>query len=397
MTELERELREAFERRLGAVEIAPGLPARTRARARRGKRVIATLTAGGVAAALVASAVAVAALGSDSPRVPRPATVPTRATYAVVFPGGAFGLGGATVTADSDDGTICFDANVWDATAAYLHRASPEGAERGPAITVATFYEDETEPPFRACAPPDRGAAAEILDDPAEYFLDFHKGDASLAAPLQVPPQTEVPAVADVVCTDEGVEVLTPEVAAQPDGVHLRIDNRTSGGPKEFYVRGDDPSSNQAGNIRPGINTVDHHIGPGPLHVGCFDRLDAPFYDLEGFGTVTVVDPAGLWTPRELVCGSEAKRRNVDTAAAVPADLRYDPPDYDALVREWVDGLLPSDELERPGYPGTLWKAEPRSVVREGERIASLTFITARADTWRILVDACPGTGIAGV
>lgn len=397
MTDVERELREAFERRLGAVDVAPVLPALTQARARRGKRIVATLTAGGVAAALVASAVAVAALRSDAPRVPRPATVPTRASYVAIFPGGAYGLGVATVTADSDDGSICFDGNVWDATAAYLHRSSPEGAERGPVITVATFYEDETEPPFEACAPPDRRTAAGILEDPAAYFLDFHKGDRSLAAPLQAPPQTEVPAVADVVCTDEGVEVLTPEVAAQPDGVHLRIDNRTSGGPKEFYVRGDDASSNQAGNIRPGINTVNHHVGPGPLHVGCFDRLDAPYGDLEDFGTVTVVDPAGLWTPAELVCGAEAKRRNVYTDAAEPAERRYDPPDYDAVARAWVDGLLPGDELERPGYPGTLWKAEPRSVVRDGERIASLTFITTRADKWRILVGACPGSGIEGV
>jgi hypothetical protein len=183
--------------------------------------------------------------------------------------------------------------------------------------------------------------------------------------------------------------VLTPRVQPRRDGIHLRF-YTPSDRWNAFQLVNDD-GDNEGGRFRGYRFENLSTFPPGPLYVGCFESLyDAPLYPREpAYSKLTIVDPFGLWTEPEPDCPVPDKRPMI-----VPGNPSDPEPDYEALMREHASGLEPGDVFERPMYPESEFIFETRTVVRDGRRVASLTF-SPRAGSWVITVWACPGSGIA--
>jgi hypothetical protein len=200
-----------------------------------------------------------------------------------------------------------------------------------------------------------------------------------------------VPNTARVTCEEGKTTVSDPRVRAQPDGVHVLIDNPV--GAATFYMRdANDPGLNQGGDLRRGMVTaVRATFAPGRVLIGCFQRgREAPFNETEvaEFVSLTVLDPQRLWTSYELECGAGREARNIRTGLLPEAT-----PSYESLAYQSVPGLQLGDRLIRPGYPLTEWRGEPRIVVRDSQAIASLGFFQQNG-TWVVSVWECPGSGL---
>jgi hypothetical protein len=206
-----------------------------------------------------------------------------------------------------------------------------------------------------------------------------------------VPPPTlrDVPAVAAVVCNRDGAVARTRLVRPQRDGVHIRIDNRS--GARAFWIWAVDGDENQGGRLPADGRVVKTAFSPGEVLVGCFKRLrDVSYTQRVGdHARVSVVDPEGLWTPSRFVCGRPVIFGRFRAAAA---SEQMDP---ERLIARVLEGLLPTDVLVRPGYPGTQYHSEPRLIVRDGDPIAEADVFQEHG-WWKVEVRACPGSGFSG-
>jgi hypothetical protein len=197
-----------------------------------------------------------------------------------------------------------------------------------------------------------------------------------------------VPSVIRLACEETGAQTSTPRVRAVRDGIHIEVDNRS--GARQFYIRSRASDQNHGGRLRDGKNDIRTTMPPGDVFIGCFERgADVPYADVtQEFARITILDPDGLWIPPELQCTTGEQQR----FAGGPAEGTV-PEDTDAIIREAVPDVLPTDEIVRPGYPETQWHAEFRHVIRNGEAIASVS-VFRQNGRWQALVRACPGSTI---
>ncbi|HXF71030.1 MAG TPA: hypothetical protein VNO79_00270 [Actinomycetota bacterium] len=169
----------------------------------------------------------------------------------------------------------------------------------------------------------------------------------------QGPTATAPPSVLEVVCDGSSTTVVNARVKLLPDGVHLRVDNR-SGGPLSVSVRAggrglfgvrvpagvSEPEPSQGGGWP---------VPPGVASVGCFPRGQDQG-DTSAYAAFEVVDPEGLWVPWDLQC-----RGTAVTAAIDQAEPQGVPGDPVEVAREalapYVGKLGPADTLERAGLP----------------------------------------------
>ncbi len=383
MTDVESRLRRTLSDRLDP--IAPDArraPAAFR-RARRGRVVRGA--AAGLACALVV-AVAAAAWERRDDRVTRPAgNVPQSATYSLSFDDGTEG----TITIDVQKAQACVDLpRGTGAVSAHLHR-DPAGVDP----TVAELYVAEARgwPVCGAMHPDDAEGA---VRDPRRHYVELHPPGPAIVAelePLDLVPQ-DAPAVAEIACSQDGAVALTPQVRPREDGVHLKFYNPTRRW-RAFNLL-HDGRGNEGGRLSMGTDANVSTFPPGPLYVSCLERQnDAVFNSRDDtYARFTIVDPDGLWTEPDLDCDVERERPVVVTDEPLPEDPDR-LPDFEALIREHVPGLEPADELERPGYPGTEFHFEPRTVVRGGRRVAGVMLVQEDG-FWAIDVRACPGSGL---
>ena len=155
-----------------------------------------------------------------------------------------------------------------------------------------------------------------------------------------------------------------------------------------------DEGDNEGGRLSFGSDYNVSGFPPGPLYVSCLERVNDAVFDPgdDAYTRFEIVDPRGLWTEGDLDCDVERKRPVVVTDEPLPEDPDR-VPGFEALIREHVPGVDPAVELERPGYPGTEFHFEPRTVVRGGRRVAGLMLV--REDGyWAIDVRVCPGSGL---
>lgn len=183
-------------------------------------------------------------------------------------------------------------------------------------------------------------------------------------------------------------DASTTTVRARRDGVHIVLENESSG--RTFFVREVGGERNEGGRIEPGErDEIVTTMPPGAVVVGCFqstsEGFSAPRSD-QRFARIRIVDPARLSVAAELECEEVLERFGVNIGKASSVD------DFGALARR-VPGVDQGDDLQRPGYPETGLHFEQRIVVRDGRRIARLTFLERRGKQ-RVSVDACPGSGI---
>lgn len=184
--------------------------------------------------------------------------------------------------------------------------------------------------------------------------------DAIAAVPVRFvatdvePPSVEPVAaeVAEVACDGSTTTVLTPRVAAQPDGVHVRVTN-TSSLDLSLQVEGvggDNAPVGEHESVWP--------LAPSEVRLRCLDpAVDAG--SPGGYVTVQVVDPAGLYVSPELDCSSV-----VAMTPEYPEGWMGYQGDPVEAARVLLTGLLEGDVVERAGYPQS---SEPVvRIVREG-------------------------------
>lgn len=167
----------------------------------------------------------------------------------------------------------------------------------------------------------------------------------TVAAPLS--------SVLEVVCDGTATTVATARVRLLPDGVHLRVANR-SGEPLSVSVRAGGRALFGV-RVPPGVSEPEPSHGggwpvpPGVASVGCFpggqDQGESSAY-----AAFQVEDPDGLWVPWDLECRGAAVTAAIDQAE--PRGESGDPVDVarEALA-PYVGGLGPADTLERAGLP----------------------------------------------
>lgn len=376
MTDVEARLRDAMRTALDPVVAEKGRRHAAIRSARVG-RVVRGISAG-LACVLVAGAAALALEPNAGDDPPRPASPPEEVmTFALDF---RTQTGDGTLTVDVPKGQVCLKVSRNLAGArGQLHYTDP---------TVDLIVEYVTAAWRPVCHPFDQDDAARIVEQPERHYLTIgprlYDARASLE-PLIQPPL--FPDDAEIVCSQDGAIAITPQVLAQDDGVHVRF--YASGGRWTAFNLLADDGKNEGGRLRQGSFVTG--FAPGPLYAGCFEHLDDASMSPRdpAYTTITIVDPQRLWTPDELDCDAPEKRRAIDTGEPL-----VEPERFDELIREHVPGIEPTDDLERPRYPQTEFHFEPRTVVRDGRRIAGLLLVRGDVN-WAIDVQACEGSGIA--
>ena len=195
------------------------------------------------------------------------------------------------------------------------------------------------------------------------------------------PPATQ----ARVECQPEGTVVRTESVLVARDGVHVLVDNASRARLLEIRSATDEP----LGEIPISTDAVTEttfQIPPGPVTVTCASGRDT---DRERTAAVLMIlDPHDRWITPDLVCPDEGLETAEFTVEQIPLEAAS------VTARRAVPGLRGSDEVKKPGYPGSLWQGDMEVVIREGETIGRITRAQDRG-TWHVLVAACPGTGLA--
>jgi hypothetical protein len=179
------------------------------------------------------------------------------------------------------------------------------------------------------------------------------------------------PGVLRVRCDADSIEVLTPVVAAQSDGLHVAAtvsglndpEIRLRSSVEPSYMEHWSGSSGVEGEfvreLAVGEATV--HCESGPAQGDGPEDLTAPF---------TLVDPEGVFVEYRLACPQE-----VDFGPPQTDEWMNDWPPSDSLdldqpeevVRTMVSGILPDDIVERAGYLGGSPDSPFVRVVRDGE------------------------------
>ncbi|HLV57981.1 MAG TPA: hypothetical protein VKY81_03765 [Natronosporangium sp.] len=188
-------------------------------------------------------------------------------------------------------------------------------------------------------------------------------------------PDPDAPAMARIGCADGRTRVLTPTVAAQPDGVHLRVDNSSSD--RTLYLRrgGEIVMVNRA---PAGTSEAVATEPPGSWELACVVPTADP-EERRGWIRLEVTDPLGLWVPADPDC--EQPLRTDINYLVEPEGRPGDPVDLAAedlahTFPEWS----PADTFEPAGYP----QAVPRlvRVVRGGTVIAVAEYLRGSTGGW---------------
>jgi hypothetical protein len=192
-----------------------------------------------------------------------------------------------------------------------------------------------------------------------------------------------------VTCTRNGVDLLSTEVPAQPDGVHIIVDNPGGARIVHAHLKGPTPVSHPDRSLSVGVRPqgLARHIQawpPGPVELSCHGQgID------ERRETVHVTDPQGLWVSDALACEEtvEFERESFLFNA-----------DIEAAMRDNVRGVLPTDEIVRAGYPQDPDPAATALVVRDGDRVAALIliYVGSEGGWYPFIGEICVGSGIMG-
>jgi hypothetical protein len=329
---------------------------------------------------------------ADDP--PRPAAErPEHATFVLDFR-----RGDGTLTVDIAKAQVCLDV---------AGTVVPDGSQLvyeppGTPATVAAALGRRRLPRAPRCEPVDPDHAARVIAEPHHHRVVLSPGysvETSFLEPFDLAPGN-APDVLEIVCSRAGAVALTPQAQPRRDGVRLRIYNQ-GGAWRGFEVSSADGRFGGGGLRRDVVFDKTWTIDPGPHGIRCLRNPRADVYDPEdgAFAQFTIVDPYDLWNDPELECVEGEPRREITTAS--PAGDSRELPDFDGLIRAHVPGVEPGDVLERPRYPESAVKLEPRTLIRDGRKIATLYLGIDKVPggpghVWSILPRVCPGSGIAG-
>jgi hypothetical protein len=174
--------------------------------------------------------------------------------------------------------------------------------------------------------------------------------------------------VARISCDGSNLEVQTPVVGAQPDGVHV-----------EFVNTGDRAIELALGDLETiGVVSAPVHpnetlmevltIEPGTWPVACSSPPESASAGVSALGSLEVVDPEGFFSPWFLDCPPDDQYARDGPMEGVTGDPR--PPVQ--VARGKLTGLEPTDFLEEAGYAEA--SVPVVNVVRDGSIVGYLLF-----------------------
>lgn len=166
----------------------------------------------------------------------------------------------------------------------------------------------------------------------------------------------------------------TPTLTATESGVPLTVWN--GGGPRTLFVAMPSwmPYDDVLLPLEPGSNRLTVAAPTGQMRWACLDPGVSPdSIDPSRMGSIAVEDPNGWFVAPNLGCASPV-RLDADLSAARVAyvDGTLDPnADLGSLVRGYLKGILPTDDIKPALYPADA-HTEAVLVEREGGVIALL-------------------------
>lgn len=174
--------------------------------------------------------------------------------------------------------------------------------------------------------------------------------------------------------TDGSIEVSSPTVQAQTDGVHLLVVNRY-----------DEPVSIGGFDADPGRSTWTIAFAPGAESFSCWPFSQHGSGDEPSGKDVEIVDPDGMYVDGKVECNGQTWSSISDFAEAPDDD---GPPPLD-VARTRIEGLRDTDVLRVQGYPEQ--DGAGVIVIRDGRVIALFSFVRFLDSPWTI----AGGTGCA--
>jgi len=188
------------------------------------------------------------------------------------------------------------------------------------------------------------------------------------------PASSPQPPAAEVVLTCDGTgnSLSAPAIAAQPDGIHVQVDN-TSGAKLSLTVQ------NGGTDAPPGTSHHVFEIPPGTTKIGCMTdadwNQDPP--DMSGLVPLTVADPDGVYAPVDWACdgmSSGISDYGADARGVPRSELET------AARKALSDVMQDSDTLQPAGYQDTL--APSYQLVRDGHTVARVQFESDMHGGW---------------
>ena len=187
-------------------------------------------------------------------------------------------------------------------------------------------------------------------------------------------------------CTEDGGTELSDErVKAQPEGVHVWVDNRS----------GESASINGfVLDVGEGFSKNVVRAAPGETKVACWpfsqhSKKEPPTTPLE------IVDPNGFYKSAELHCPPGPKSDLIETAIFELDTKKSEHDDPVEAAGDFFDKLEEEDTVEIAGYP----EADPPSVrvIRDGYVVANVAFL--RADDGGVIIEgkgSCASVDLGG-
>jgi hypothetical protein len=207
------------------------------------------------------------------------------------------------------------------------------------------------------------------------------------------PPAAQT-SILEIRCGRDGAEILTPVVLAQPDGVHIQVDNPFGVAALEF-ANAVSPDGWFGGPIDEVIRVWP--IEPGEFFVECLERLSDSYQGLET-ARFEVVDPFGYWVPGSPECGEGDDLLRVDAYDGGGAHYVDD----ETTIRALLHSIEPMDEVRLPFYSEGSGAKDLRYVVVRNDRViaALLVGVSDDEDPYgpglaEVTGRACASSGIA--
>jgi thiol-disulfide isomerase/thioredoxin len=209
--------------------------------------------------------------------------------------------------------------------------------------------------------------------------------------------QDDLLALSDVLrvrCTDAGAEVLTPDVAARADGLHVEATPGSADHADAIELR---PLGWPVLNFSSGSSGVEgvfvRAVPEGEVIVSCYREDDGGGRitpePRDGEAIARVADPGDFYTPWIPACALEDQVAFDDGERFDLAGLAGD-----EAVRALISAVRQSDDVARGGYGDERFERSLFSVMRDGVVIGSV-WIDSDAGGTRISSGfACAGSGI---
>lgn len=200
------------------------------------------------------------------------------------------------------------------------------------------------------------------------------------------PTGAAIPSVVELRCDGVTTELLSPDVAPQPDGLHFQVQYADGVRSVVLWVRGAPTRTYSAFELEPaaGSRSVVLPVPPSDYFIRCENNdADSNNVDLDptAAATLNVVDANGVWSPDELTCPSHDAGMFF---TSMPVD--------ESSLRLAVPGIEASDEIVQVGYPqsfGREW-----GVNRQGELVARMDVVPRPDGSYFITLRACTSVGI---